>query len=110
MTVTIQNHVYPQPCEPETISAAELVDAAEQFQACVADTSFAATANRRGKVRRVIEGLLDNGVRPAAIPAWLLVIMALVELMPEIIDIIQRIIDAINAGQSPAEVLAENRG
>ena len=110
MTVTIQNHVYPQPCEAETISAADLVDAAEQLQACVADTSFTATANRRGKVRRVIEGLLDNGVRPTAIPAWLLVIMALVELMPEIIDIIQRIIDAINGGQSPAEVLAESQG
>ena len=35
MTVTIQNHVYQQPCEPEPISTAELVAAAEQLDAAM---------------------------------------------------------------------------
>ena len=109
MTVTIQNQVSPQPCESEAMSAAELVAAAEQLQACVAETSITASAARRGKVRRVIDGLIEAGVRPAAIPGWLLVIMALIELLPEVIDIIQRIIDAINGGQTPAEVMVESR-
>ena len=58
----------------------------------------------------MIDGLLEAGVRPAAIPAWLLVIMVLIEILPEVIDVIQRIIDAINGGQTPAEVMAESRG
>ncbi len=107
MTVTIENHVYPQPCEPDTISAAELADAAVQLQACLDAPKFTINVSHRRKVRDVIEGLIEAGVRPSAIPAWLLVIMALVELLPEIVEIIQKIIDAINGGVSPAFVMGQ---
>ena len=87
--------------------------AAEQLQDCVSERSVATVqatpTARRQKIRHVIEGLMESGVRPAAIPPWLLVIMSLVELLPDVIAIIQRIIEAINGGKQPVELLSAIR-
>jgi hypothetical protein len=110
MTVTIHNHVFPQGCEPDgDITAADLTTAAMQLSACLPAEAQIAVSRQPGKIRQAIDGLLSSGVRPGAIPGWLLVLMALIELLPDLFAVIQRIIDAINAGQRPAEVMAEIR-
>lgn len=110
MTVTIHNHVFPQACEADVeTTAADLTAAAMQLSACLPADARIAAPDRPGKVRQAIDGLLSAGVRPGSIPGWLLVLMALIEMLPDILAVIQRIIDAINAGQRPAEVMAEIR-
>lgn len=110
MTVTIHNHVFRQGCEPDSdTTAADLTTAAMQLSACMPADARIAAQERPGKIRQAIEGLLSAGVRPGAIPGWLLVLMALIEMLPDIFAVIQRIIEAINAGQRPAEVMAEIR-
>jgi hypothetical protein len=109
MTVTIQNHVYPHTHDHDDTTVADLAAAAEELRACLPESmTVAAIPTRPGAVRKVIEGLIARGVRPGALPGWLLVILALVEKLPEIAGVIQKIIDAIRDGRRPADVLAES--
>jgi hypothetical protein len=63
----------------------------------------------RRRIRRqaAIAELVKRGVSRFDIAIWLPVILALLEHLPEIIDTVNRIIDAIRKRRKPAEVLAE---
>lgn len=87
----------------------DLIQSADQLIACLPkDDEYRRIGDsQRRRWRRVIAGLVVRGVRPTAVPGWLLVILALLELLPEIIAVIEKIIDAIERGRQPADVLRE---
>lgn len=110
MIVTVQNHIDPKACERDETTVADLTLAAEHLRACLPDSmTVAADPSRRGQVRHVIAGLIDGGIRPGAVPGWLLVVLALLDVMPDLLAVIRKILDAIDDGLRPADVLAESR-
>lgn len=58
---------------------------------------------RRDRREQVIQGLSKAGVSGAGILAWLPVIMALLQVMPDVAAIIQKILDAIKKKQTPTQ-------